>query len=106
MTKNIETTTGRQDERKQLNKKKFKSLLRKSERERENFTMVVPWSWSIGHDDFVTAVWSVVCSFSLLAIIMSDVVRVLFVKLKASSKELKTNSITTIFFTQISGLVF
>lgn len=68
--------------------------------------MVVPWSWSIRHDDFVTAVWSVVCSFSLLAIIMSDVVRVLFVKLKVSSKELKTNSTTTIFSPKFQGWFF
>ena len=44
--------------------------------------MVIARPWCIGHDDLVTAVRGVVCSLPFLAIVMSDVVGVLFVKLK------------------------
>ena len=44
--------------------------------------MVIAWPRCIGHDDLVTAVRGVVRSLPFLAIVMSDVVGVLFVKLK------------------------
>lgn len=47
--------------------------------------MVVARGRRIVHDDFHAAVWRVIGSLSFFAIIMPDVVRILFVELQQSS---------------------
>ena len=49
-------------------------------------TMMVSRTWVVRGDDFDTAVWRIVSSFSLLSIVMPNIVRICLVKLKQNKQ--------------------
>ena len=48
----------------------------------QNHTMTIPWSRCVGHDNLDTAVWCVISSLPLFTIVVSYIIRILFVKLE------------------------